>query len=380
MKKLVLFAASVLAFAGASCGSGSRATTGAGGSASTSSGAGGAAACSPSSVQGIAVTPTDVYGGLPYALGYPPYAIDGCLLAYVKPASDGGTSGDLVLRDLANGTEMTLAPASEVPRRPAIAGDLVAWEATVAGQPSVRVRGPSGVVTVTGTYDHAGEPRVAADSVVFTAWLGPMDNADTDVFLYTPSSGAVEVVATGPGQQRFADVSTTHVAWSDFSEGPSGVFNVNGGDAANIVVLDRAAQATTVRAKPGKQAFPMLGARGKVAYLDWGDIAIPPEPKFSEYDLRLGDVAGTLTGDVLVEHVVAQAPYLRPVARGAYLEWVETPGQTLLRRQPVDLSTQPQTVTTFSASTVFGPSASLAITLVGATTTAGAVTLRGFAR
>jgi hypothetical protein len=331
-------------------------------------------------VQGIAVAPTDVYGGFPYALGYPPYAIDGCLLAYVKPAPDGGTSGDLVLRDLGSGTEMTLAPASEAPRRPAIAGDLVAWEATVAGKASVRVRGPSGVVTVAGAYDHAGEPRVAADSVVLTGWLGPMDNADTDVFLYTPSSGAVEVVATGLGQQRFADVSTTHVAWSDFSEGPSGVFNINGGDAANIVVLDRSAQTTIVRAKPGKQAFPMLGADGKVAYLDWGDIAIPPEPKFSEYDLRLGDVAGTLANDVLVEHIIAQAPYLRPVARGAYLEWVETPGQTLLRQQPVDLSTPPQTVMTFSASTVFGPSASLAITLVGATTPAGAVTLRGFAR
>jgi hypothetical protein len=331
-------------------------------------------------VQGIVVAPTDFYGGFPFALGFPPYAIDGCLLAYVKPGPDAGTSGDLVLRNLGDGTETTLASASEAPRRPAIAGDLVAWEATVAGTPSVRVRGPGGVVTVAGPYDHAGEPRVSADAVVFTAWLGPMDNADTDVFLYTPSSATVAPVATGPGQQRFADVSTTHVAWSDFSEGPSGVFNLGGTDPANIVVLDRAAQTTIVRDKPGKQAFPMLGADGKVAYIDWGDIAIPPEPKFSEYDLRLGDVAGTLAGDVLVEHVVAQVPYLRPVARGAYLEWVETTGQTLLRRQAVDLGTPPQTVNTFTASTVFGPSASLAITLVGATTSAGAVTLRGFAR
>jgi hypothetical protein len=284
-----------------------------------------------------------------------------------------------MLRDLAKGTETLLAPASDEPRRPAIAGDLVAWEATVAGKPGVRVRGPSGVVTVTGAFDHAGEPRVASDAVVLTVWLGPMDSADTDIYLYTPSSATFAPVATGPGQQRFADVSPTHVAWSDFSEGPTGVFVMNGAEPANVVVLDRVTQTTIVRDTPGKQAFPLLGAGGKVAYLDWGQIAIPPEPKFSEYDLRLGDVGGTLASDVLIEHVTTQVPYLRPAARGAYVEWVANPGPTL-RRQAVDLATPAQTVTTFPGVMVFGPSASLAITLLGAGTSTGAVTLEAFTR
>ena len=54
----------------------------------------------------------------------------------------------------------------------------------------------------------------------------------------------------------------------------------------------------------------------------------------------------------------------------------------MLRRQAVDLATPVETVTTFAGVTVYGPSASDAITLVAATaTTPGAgVTLKAFAR
>jgi hypothetical protein len=234
------------------------------------------------------------------------------------------------------------------------------------------------VTTVAGAFDHAGEPRVAADAVVFTGWLGPMDLGDTDVFLYTVSTGTVAAVATGPGQQRFADVSTTHVAWSDFSEGPSGAFADSATDAADVVTLDRATQQEDVRAAPGKQAFPMLGAPGKVAYLDWG--LVHPEPKFSEYTLRIGDVAGPVTADVMVEHIVTQMPYMRPVARGTFLEWVALAGAPELRRQAVDLATPVEVVSSFGGATVYGPSASDAITLLAATGTGAGVTLRAFAR
>jgi hypothetical protein len=317
---------------------------------------------------------------MPFALGYPPYAIDGCRLAYVKPAAPGASMGDLVLRDLTAGTETLLAPAADAPRRPALSGALVAWEATVSGKSAVRVQGPAGITTLAGAFDHAGEPRVAPDAVVFTGWLSAMDLGDTDVFLYTPSTGEFTVVATGPGQQRFADVSPDHLAWSDFSEGPSGAFTMDGTDAADIVVRDRAAQVTTVWTKPGKQAFPMLGAQGKLAYLDWG--LVHPEPKFSEYDLRVGPIAGPVGTDVLVEHIAAEVPYIRPIARGAYLEWVALVNGPVLRRQAADLATPVETVSTFSGVTVYGPSASEAITLVAAkATAAGApVTLHAFAR
>ena len=359
------------------CGGGARQAAGAGGHTSGTGGGGGGTgsgggACSAAAAQGLAVAPSDVYGGAPYALGYPPYAIDGCSLAYVKP------SGDLVLRDLASSVETVLEPASAEPRRPAIAGGLVAWEATLAGKGTLRVRGPNGVTSVSGAFDHAGEPRVAADSVVFTGWLGPMDLADTDVFLYTPSTAALVAVATGPGQQRFADVSSTHVAWSDFSEGANGVFSADGNDAANIVVLDRATQKVAVRDEPGKQAFPMLGAEGKLAYLDWG--LVHPEPKFSTYDLKIGDVGGALAQDALVEHITAQIPYIRPIARGGYVEWVSLTNGPALKRQAVDLLTPATVVSSFMGVSVFGPSASDAITLIATTTPTAAVTLRAFAR
>lgn len=328
--------------------------------------------CDAGAIEGIAVASSDPYGGAPYALGYPPYAIDGCALAYVS------ADGDLRVRDLATGDEEELAPAGDSPRRPAIAGDLVAWEAMIGGTPSVRVRGPSGTRTITGAFHHAGEPRAAADAVVFTGWIGADDQGDTDVFLYTPSTGAIVAVAAGPAQQRFADVSATHVAWSDFAEDPGGAFSESGG-AADVVVLDRATDVRTARKRPGKQAFPMLSAKGKIGYLDWG--LVHPEPKFSAYEVRLGPITGDGTDDADAAQIVTHVLYVRPVLRGSRLSWVSTDnGSPALMQRGVDLSAPAETVNLFDPGSVFGPSASDALTLVGASSTDGAVTLRAFER
>ena len=328
--------------------------------------------CDAEAAEGLAVSATDPYGGQPFALGYPPYAIDDCSLTYVS------ATGELRLRDLATGADEELASAADTPRRPTIAGDLVAWEAMIGGLPSIRVRGSGGTKTIAGAFDHAGEPRVAADAVVFTGWLDADDGGDTDVFLYTPSTGAVVAVAAGPAQQRFPDVSATHIAWSDFAEDPDGAFGADA-DAADVVVLDRESGAETRRARPGKQAFPMLGAAGKIAYLDWG--LVHPEPKFSEYDVRLGPVDGDGAGDAEAAHVMTQILYVRPVLRGERLSWVTTDsGGSALLQRGVDLATPEETVSLFMDGGVFGPSASGALTLVGASSTDSSVTLRAFMR
>jgi hypothetical protein len=339
-----------------------------------------AGSCTAASAEGIAVTEVDAYGGIPYSLGYPPYAIDGCRLVYVARPEAGTMDGELRLRDLGSGTETVLAPAAERPRRPALAGDVVAWEATEGGKTVVRVSAMGAVKTLSGPFDHAGEPRVAEGAVVFTAWLAADDHGDTDVYLYQPATDAVTAVATGPAQQRWADVSATHVAWTDFVEDPDGAFGDASTDAADIVVLDRATGIATPRKMAGKQAFPLLGAEGKIGYLDWG--LVHPEPKFSEYDLRLGDLGAAVDADVTVDHIVTLSPYVRPAARGTLIEWVSSPsagGPTSLFRRGVDLASPAETVSGFEGMSVFGPSAAETITLVGASGPAG-VTLRAFAR
>jgi hypothetical protein len=326
--------------------------------------------CQATTAEGVAVAATDPYGGQPYALGYPPYAIDGCKLAYI---ADG--VGELRLRDLATGADTVIAPAGELPRRPTIAGDLVAWEATVDGKSVVLAGGH----TIAGAFDHAGEPRAADDAVIFTGWLSADEKGDTDVLLYTPSSGALTVLGTGPGQQRFADVSATHAAWSDFAEDPDGTFDDNGNDVADLVVLDRGTMTAVTRKRPGKQAFPALGADGRIAYLDWP--LVHPEPKFAEYELRIGDVAGDGASDAHVDYITTQVPYMRPAARGDRLEWVSSSlgGPTLMRRS-ADLASPAETVQVFQGLTVFGPSAAVGITLVGASVAGGGVALRAFTR
>ncbi len=55
-----------------------------------------------------------------------------------------------------------------------------------------------------------------------------------------------------------------------------------------MVLFDRATSTATKRHAPGKQAFPILGAPGRVAYLDW--VGVQPEPKLDGYTLRIGDL------------------------------------------------------------------------------------------
>ncbi|RYE84644.1 MAG: hypothetical protein EOO75_17870, partial [Myxococcales bacterium] len=122
--------------------SGSSGQAGAGGSGSSgdsgqnsagsagASGQAGAPACDGHRADGVAVATGDLYH-------YPPYAADGCQLLYLAPVADGA---ELRLRDLTDGHEQTLAPASERPLRPSLAGPVAAWEATSEGRQVVRVR------------------------------------------------------------------------------------------------------------------------------------------------------------------------------------------------------------------------------------------------
>jgi hypothetical protein len=332
-----------------------------------SGGGGGAPSCDAKAVDGV-----EVQRGDPIA--FPSYAVDGCSLAYVSRA------GDLRLRDLATGHEDTLAPASEAPRRPAIHGVVVAWEATSAGASVVRfVADGAPAVTVDGDFDHAGEPRAADDAVVFTAFATPDDQGDTDVMLVDVGSGAVSLVGGGVGQQRFADVSATHVAYTDFAEDPDGRFDGDGTDLADVVVVERATGHVTRRAKPGKQAFPMLGANGALAYLDWSSVH--PEPKFQAYDIEVASIDAAPAADALLAHVQTVGAYVRPTASGALVDWIaqDDTGASALLRRPTDLSTAAERAASLSGFVSVGPAATGAFTVVSEDQSGGGV-LHGIAR
>ncbi|MFO0615301.1 MAG: hypothetical protein U0414_22095 [Polyangiaceae bacterium] len=334
-------------------------------------------ACASSGVEGVALA-EDAVSVSNEDLGYAPYAIDGCSLVYVARAGAADAPGHLVLRDLESGVETELSPASESPARPAISGDVVAWEARATGV--IRVRVGDAIDTITGPFDHAREPRVSGRAVVFTGFRAPGDASDSDVFLYDVDARSVVELTNGPGQRRFPDVSSTHVAWSDFSEGPTGVFDVDGNDAADIVLLDRRSGTRTTRKKPGKQAFPMLGADDKIAYLDWN--LVHPEPKFSAFELVLGDLVGDGTSDFTASHITTSI-YLRPVARGAFVDWIDTSSGIALLRLEVATATSttvPETVANLPGALVIGPTASDSVTLLGTGTNAADVTLQAFPR
>ncbi len=359
---------------------GATSSTGAG---SSSSGATGGGGCSADGISGINVAAIDFYGGTPYALGYPSYAIDGCRLVYLAPGPNGLGSGALKLRDLVTGDEQTLEEATEAPRRPTIAGEVIAWEATVAGAPGVRVKGATGpAVTLAGSFVHAGEPRAAEDAVVFTGWLGSADTDDTDIFLYRLSTKAVTAVSPAAKQQRFADISATHLTWTDFSGDAAGYYKdqVGAADEADVVLFDRATSVATTRHRPGKQAFSILGAKGKVAYLDW--VGVQPEPKLDGYALQIANLGDPVESDALVSHIYTPFLHVRPVARGQFLEWVGTSegGQTQMLRRAADLVTPAVPLPGLADTTLVGPTASDAITLVGVQKGVVAVELRAFAR
>ena len=339
--------------------------------------------CALATVSGIDVAGTDFYGGTPYALGYPSYAIDGCRLVYLAPGAGGLGSGALVMRDLHTGQEQTIAEAAEEPRRPSIAGDLITWEATVNGASGVRVKRKSGdVVTILGPFHHAGEPRAAEDAVVFTAWLGPNDIDDTDIYLYRPDTQELTAVGATPKQQRFPDISATHLAWTDFGDDPKGYYQdfYSSTDEADVVLFNRATSEATRRHRPGKQAFPILGATGKVAYLDWTDVQ--PEPKLSGYSLQIANLDAPVQLDVLVSQISTPEIHVRPVARGALLEWVGSQGESSygLLRQRADLATPAEVLPGLDGMELVGPTASDTITLVGVQKSGAAVELRAFAR
>lgn len=359
---------------------GAAGSAGSAGSSGGTSGSGAAPACPATGVDGIRVAPSDPGGGVPYALGYPPYAVHDCLLAYVAEPSGGVSAGALVLRDLASGDETIVAAAAERPRRPALAGDFLAWEAEEAGKRVVRVRSGGASATLKGAFDHAGEPRAAADGVVFTAFLGADDSGDTDVFFAAAGQESALPIASGPGQQRFADISATHIAFADFSEDPDGRFDEDADDVADIALYDRAKKTIETRQRSGKQAFPMLGAAGKVAYLSWGPDH--PEPKFSAYQLLVGDIATKGDADELAADIITSAPYVRPAAHGDLLFWIQWPTgkQAALMRRPVDLSAAAEAVPGFAGKALYGPSATTALTVVATHGADGVMTLRAAAR
>jgi hypothetical protein len=195
---------------------------------------------------------------------------------------------------------------------------------------------------VTGPFDHAGEPRAAGDSVVFSAWLSADDNGDTDVYLFDVAGGSATLIGGGPKQQRFADVSQSHVAYSDFVEDPNGFYAGDGSSLADVVLVARASGEKTALPKPGKQAFPMLGSSGVLGFLEW--VMVHPIPKLQAYALisvPLADPGATPTKIADVESEVR----VRPLAQGGLFEWVvRWQGTTTLFRAPVDGSALPTAV------------------------------------
>lgn len=253
-------------------------------------------------------------------LGYPPYAFDGCTLVYVAAGSD---SGALHVRNLATGKDELLEAAASKPRRPAVSGSVITWESDGAEGSEVRVRYDGKVQSVSGAFVRAEEPRAAGDAVVFTAFLGPGPHDDSDVYLFDVVSGQLSLVAGGAGQQRFADVSATHVAITDFSEDPKGYFDETG-SISDIALIERITGARSDRAAPGKQAFPLLSADGVFAYLEWA--AVHPEPKFGQFWLKVGYLGRPSSEDFNVKttgQVSTNPAYVRPSLRGLNLDFID---------------------------------------------------------
>jgi len=346
---------------GATTSGGASGNAGTGGAATGGSGGSGGSAGGPScltNAQGIAVADVDLDG-------FPSYSVDDCQLAYVS-AND----KSLKLRDLTTGNELTIAPSSENPRRPSLAGDVLAWEADVTGKSAVRVRHGGNSETLAGSFDHAVEPRATLDAVVFTGFLGPKADSDCDVFLYTTNDKAQKLVAGGKGQQRFADVSATHVAVSDFSEDPSGVYGGDGTTLANVIVVERATGTPAVRVRPGKQAFPMLGSSGTLSFLEW--TTVHPVPKLQEYTIKAVPLAALLGPDVLVASVSSDQA-VRPTARAGLAEWVvRSNGKSALWRAALDATTPPKEIALGSVEVIHAPSSTSNMTVLAVRKTVGA--------
>jgi hypothetical protein len=358
---------------------GASGTAAGGGRSSPEAGASGSGSgdgdCGPAAFDGLSVFAS---GGWD-PLGYPPYALDGCTLVYVVPTAPGATTGALYRRDLETGEETLLETAALQPRRPALAGDLIAWEVSVDGKSQVRVRYQDQTRDIVGDFEQAGEPRVAADAVVLTAFLGSAIDADTDVLLYDPARDALEPVATGSGQQRFADVSLDYVAVTDFSEDPQGYFNESQ-SIADVLLVERATGKRTTRKRDGKQAFPLLGSDGALVYLDWG--AVHPEPKFSQFSLRAGKVASPVDADLDLkgEPVQTNPAYVRPSLRGLNVDYIDTQNGVGLYRVVLDSGAAPVLTPLVGSPQLFGPVAADTLTLVSQPLAGQTLALRAVAR
>lgn len=332
-------------------------------------GQGGGAACL-GALDGVAVAPVDLHG-------WPPYAVSGCRALYVRG------DGALVLADGTSGTEEVVAPASDQPRRPALSGSTYAWEVVSGGVARVRARQQTGaVVEAAGAFHHAREPRVADGVLVFTAFAGADDLSDSDVYSLDLATSAVTLIAGGPGQQRWPDVSVTHVAWSDFSEDPDGRLDGNDTDVCDVVVASRAALGAPSRlSREGKQAFPQLDG-ASVVFLDWP--AVHPEPKLQHFGLRVWQHAAPAPQlDQLVADVshdaAAGETHVRPAVLDGVVAWVGRDSTGASRVFTSSTSTpSPSAVSGFS-SAAFAPTLT-ATHVLAATGSSSAPTLSVVAR
>lgn len=299
--------------------------------------------CTSKFIDTTQVVDSDAYQKGYYALGYAPMALEGCVMAYVAGPNEGNLEGALNLIDLGTGVFKVLATAEEAPRRPAlsIAGTpTAAFEVTYGTVNSIRLHKDGETRIIAGDFHHAGEPRVFGNTIVFTGWLEADENGDTDIFVYEAGSGAAsaEVLYSGPGQQRFPDISATHIAFADFSEDPDGAFHENSQDLADIVLFDRKTSKSAPRPKMGMQAFPLLGAPGYIAYLQWGNTHF--EPMSSQYDLFVNKLDGIPATDQKGASITTKVPYIRPIAKDTFIEWVQWPasGNASLFHRVIDLS------------------------------------------
>lgn len=293
--------------------------------------------CDSSGLAGILVAELGDANNRIDPLGFPTYAIDGCTLAYVSRPAQGPTYGPLLVRDLATQKDTLVAPASEEPRRPTMAGDVLAWEATVGGVSVVRVQYKGQTTTVAGPWDHAGEPHASSDVVAFTAWLTADDGGDTDVYRYGIENADVAAIATGPGQQRFATANQDNAAYADFSEDPTGAFAVDQYRASDIVVFNLGVHWVVRRHAPGAQGFPMLGEDLELTYVDYGTTHL--EPQSSSFHVIKG-VANDPSTDVDVTGALVHTdePWVRPAATAGWIVWVDDTNGGGLFGRPFDLS------------------------------------------
>lgn len=315
----------------------------------------GVAGCSAAEVPSIAL----FSGGGWDALGYPPYALEDCQLLYV--ASDRA----LYRRLLPDGPDELIEAASAKPRRPTLAGNVLAWEIDdEVGKSQVRVLYADTKRTLRHGLDHGGEPRATRDAVVFTAFAGAQRSDDSDVYLYDVARDEIAPVAVGPGQQRFADVSETHVALTDFSEDPRGYFD-EVASISDVLIVERSTGQRLLRHLTGKQAFPLLGRDGELLYLDWG--AVHPEPKFSQFWLKSGTIAQAPEQDasVTAEQVRTDPAYVRPSLHGSNVDYIDTrAGMVGLYRVTLGRLDAPSVTSLGTASQLLGPVAGDTLTLV----------------